>query len=384
MKKNLAILGSTGSIGIQALEVVSAHPDLFRVAALTAYRNAGLLIAQSKVFLPETVVIGDESLYQQVSDELKGWPVQVLAGNEAVLSVAGDSSSDLILAAIVGFAGLLPVVEALKAGKVVALANKEALVVAGGYITSLARKHQATIIPVDSEHSAILQCLAGESQNAIEKIILTASGGPFADRPESFLEQVTVQEALNHPNWSMGAKITIDSATLMNKGFEVIEAGWLFDLRPEQIEVVIHPQSIIHSLVMFRDGSLKAQLGIPDMRIPIQYAFSYPQRIPTVFERFSFDQYPLFTFGKPDHTKFPNLQLAYDVMKKGGNFPCVLNAANEAAVSLFLQGRIGFLDIAGINEAVLERTGFIESPEIEMLFECDNASRTLAFQIAAK
>jgi 1-deoxy-D-xylulose-5-phosphate reductoisomerase len=369
---------------MQALEVVSAHPERFRVSVLTAWQNASLLIRQARLFRPETVVIGDESAYPEVSTALKREKIRVYSGREALIQIAGIQEMDLVLVAIVGFAGLLPAVAAIKAGKTVALANKETLVVAGGQITSMAKATGATILPVDSEHSAILQCLAGEQPDSVEKIILTASGGPFLGRPTSFLEKVTVHEALNHPNWSMGAKITIDSASLMNKGFEVIEARWLFNLRPEQIDVVIHPQSVIHSLVLFRDGAVKAQLGIPDMRIPIQYAFSYPERIPSSFDRFSFDLYPSFTFEKPDLNRYPNLRLAYAVLQAGGNMPCVLNAANETAVSLFLQGRIGFQEIASINETAVEKSLFVKDPSIETLCECDSETRILANSLAGK
>ena len=378
-KKGIAILGSTGSIGTQALEVIEAYPDFFDLQVITANGNADLLIQQAKKFLPNEVVIADESKYQYVKDALWNEDIKVYAGNEALSQVVTGSEIDVVLTALVGYAGLKPTIEAIKAKKVIALANKETLVVAGALINKLVEEHGVTIYPVDSEHSAIFQCLTGEYQNPIEKIYLTASGGPFRGWKEEQLQNVTKAQALKHPNWTMGAKITIDSASLMNKGLEVIEAKWLFDLKPEQIDVIVHPQSIIHSLVQFEDGSMKAQMGLPDMKLPIQYAFTYPERFKTDFPRFNFIDYPQLTFEAPDRKTFKNLDLAYKAMELEGTAACALNAANEVSVQLFLEDKIGFLDIARINEQVMEQTTFVKQPAYEDFVSVDTLARQLAF-----
>ena len=341
MKKNIAILGSTGSIGTQALEVAAANPDVFEIAVLTAHENADLLIEQAALFRPKEVVIGNEKHFDKVKSALSSFDIKVYSGNEALLSVVESDFVDTVLTAMVGYAGLLPTIHAIKAGKDIALANKETLVVAGELITALAKEYNVNIFPVDSEHSAIFQCLTGESENKIEKIILTASGGPFRGKDRAFLANVTKAQALKHPNWTMGAKITIDSASLMNKGLEVIEAKWLFNLDVDQIDVIVHPQSIIHSLVQFNDGSIKAQMGVPDMKLPIHYAMAYPQRIESKFPRFNFMDYPELTFHKADMATFRNLGLAYAALKSGGNMPCIINAANEVVVDAFLHNQIG-------------------------------------------
>jgi len=378
MKNKVAILGSTGSIGKQALEVLASHPDLFEIEVLTANNNADELIRQSMQFVPNVVVIGNEDLYGDVRDALANYPVKVYAGSKALEQVVEMDDIDIVLTAMVGFSGLKPTINAIRAGKRIALANKETLVVAGELITGLALEYKAAILPVDSEHSAIFQALAGESMADIEKLILTASGGPFRDKDRTYLESVSCEEALNHPNWCMGPKITIDSASLMNKGLEVIEAKWLFGVRPEQIEVVIHPQSIIHSLVQFRDGSIKAQMGLPDMRLPIQYALGYPARLDSDFKRFSFTAYPNLTFEQPDLKKFRNLAIAFSAMEKGGNCPCVMNAANEIAVEAFLQRRIGFMDIPAIVEETIEKASFLLKPDLEEYILSDMEARRLA------
>jgi 1-deoxy-D-xylulose-5-phosphate reductoisomerase len=377
-KKGIAILGSTGSIGTQALEVIEAYPDFFDLQVITANGNADLLIQQAKKFQPNEVVIADESKYQYVKDALWNDDIKVYAGNEALSQVVTGSEIDVVLTALVGYAGLKPTIEAIKAKKVIALANKETLVVAGALINKLVEEHGVTIYPVDSEHSAIFQCLTGEYQNPIEKIYLTASGGPFRGWKEEQLQNVTKAQALKHPNWTMGAKITIDSASLMNKGLEVIEAKWLFDLKPEQIDVIVHPQSIIHSLVQFEDGSMKAQMGLPDMKLPIQYAFTYPERFKTDFPRFNFMDYPQLTFEAPDRKTFKNLDLAYKAMELEGTAACALNAANEVSVQLFLEDKIGFLDIAHINEQVMEQTTFVKQPAYEDFVSVDTLARQLA------
>ena len=376
--RHIAILGSTGSIGTQALEVIASHPDSFVVEVLTAQRNAELLIQQALKFKPNTVVIGDEALYETVKSALWDAGIKVYAGNKALSQVVESTEIDIVLTALVGAAGLEPTVNAIKAGKHIALANKETLVVAGEMVTQLAKDHAVNIYPVDSEHSAIFQCLAGEWHNPIEKIILTASGGPFRGRTREELSTVTKAQALKHPNWDMGAKITIDSASLMNKGLEVIEAKWLFGLKPEQIEVIVHPQSIIHSIVQFRDGSMKAQMGLPDMKLPIQYALGYPQRMDSDFPRFNFLNYPSFTFEQADKETFRCLQLAFDAMQSGGNAPCVLNAANEIAVSLFLQDKIGFLDIARICEETMNQIPVDLCRSIEEYIDTDQKARSIA------
>ena len=365
MKRRVAILGSTGSIGVQALEVIRPLHDFFEIEVLTAYYNGDLLIEQAKEFLPNAVVIGDEKQYEKVKNALWNDDVKVFAGSKSLVDIVEMDSIDIVLAAIVGIAGLQPVYHALSCQKPVALANKETLVVAGELMMQKARENNTPIIPVDSEHSAIFQSLAGEQLNPVEKIIITASGGPFREKSKAVLAHVTKEQALKHPNWSMGNKVTIDSATLMNKGLEVIEAKWLFDMPLEKIEVVVHPQSIIHSLVMFRDGSLKAQLGLPDMKLPIQYALSYPYRLPNELPRFDFSKYPLFSFETPDTSRFPCLALAYEASKLGYNIPCAMNAANEVAVSLFLQDRIKFTDIPKIIEKAITETTPVKANSVE-------------------
>ncbi len=377
-KRSVAIFGSTGSIGTQALEVIRANTDMFEVDILTAQSNDELLVTQSLEFNPNAVVIGDESKYEKVKTALSKTNIKVFAGEKALEEVASFDTYDVMIAAIVGFAGLRPTLKAIENGKVIALANKETLVVAGDIVMQKSIEHKSAIIPVDSEHSAIFQCLVGESRNPIEKIILTASGGPFFGKKPNFLVNVKRDHALQHPNWSMGAKITIDSATLMNKGLEMIEAKWLFNLQPEQIEVVIHPQSVIHSMVQFEDGSLKAQMGFPDMKLPIQYALGFPQRIKNDFPRFSFKKYPALTFEEPDFKTFRNLGLAIDALQSGGNKACVLNAANEIAVWAFLKNRIGFLDITAVVEKTMEYVPFIQSPTLQEYFESDGEARNFA------
>ncbi|MGC3947247.1 MAG: 1-deoxy-D-xylulose-5-phosphate reductoisomerase [Chryseolinea sp.] len=384
MAKRIAILGSTGSIGTQALEVIAEHPDAFEVEVLIAHSNAELLVAQAKQFRPNAVVIANEDHYQAVAEALRGELVKVYTGESAVCSAVSMSTVDVVLTATVGYSGLKPTIKAIEAGKTIALANKETLVVAGEMITRLAHDHGVNIYPVDSEHSAIFQCLAGEFHNKIEKIILTASGGPFRGKNRSDLRSITKAEALKHPNWSMGAKVTIDSATLMNKGLEVIEAKWLFGVHANQIEVVVHPQSIVHSLVEFEDGSIKAQLGLPDMRLPIQYALSYPDRLRSDFPRFDFRNYPSLTFEKPDTETFRNLALAFGALDQGGNMPCVLNAANEVAVAEFLKDRIGFLDMSEIVEKCLRSVSFVRAPSYEDYVNTDKEARIRANELVKK
>ncbi len=376
--KKIAILGSTGSIGTQALEVVREHPDEFEVEVLTAGKNVDLLIRQAVEFQPNVVVIEDETAYSKLSKSLEEFPVQVYAGKEAIDQVVEMGSVDMVLMAIVGFAALQPTISAIKAGKPIAIANKETFVVAGELVTRLAREKGVNLYPVDSEHSAIFQCLVGEFNNPVEKIILTASGGPFRGKDREFLRNVSIKEALNHPNWAMGQKITIDSASMMNKGLEVIEARWLFGLKAEQIEVVVHPQSIIHSMVQFADGSIKAQMGLPDMKLPIQFAMSYPKRLKNNFPRFDFVNYPTLTFEQPDMQNFRNLALAYEALKKGGNMPCILNAANEVAVDAFLQEKISFLQISDLIERSMESMDFIAHPSYEDLKLSDMETRKKA------
>ncbi len=378
IKKRIAIFGSTGSIGTQALEVIEAHPDLFEVEILTAQTNDKLLIEQALKFNPNAVVIADEGKYEKVKNALESTDVKVFAGENALDEVADFNSYDMMLAAIVGFAGLKPTLRAIENGKAIALANKETLVVAGDLVMQLAVEKRVPIIPVDSEHSAIFQCLIGETRNRIEKIILTASGGPFLGKKPNFLVNVKRDHALQHPNWKMGAKITIDSATLMNKGLEMIEAKWLFNLTPEQIEVVIHPQSIIHSMVQFEDGSIKAQLGLPDMKLPIQYALTFPKRVANDNPRANFKKIPVLAFEPPDVKTFRNLSLATLALEKGGNFPCILNAANEIAVWAFLNNRIGFLDITAVIEKSLQKINYIEKPNLSDYFESDGEARNFA------
>jgi len=379
-KKSIAILGSTGSIGTQALEVIAANPTRFFVEVLTAGNQAELLIQQAMAFKPNVVVIGNEQHYNKVYDALNPFDIKVYTGEEALASVVQMESLDIVLVALVGYAGLRPTIKAIEAGKNIALANKETLVVAGELVTRLAQEKGVNLYPVDSEHSAIFQCLTGEFHNPIEKIILTASGGPFRGKTRDELMHVTREQALKHPNWEMGAKITIDSASLMNKGLEVIEAKWLFGLKSAQIEVIVHPQSIIHSLVQFEDGSLKAQLGLPDMKLPIQYALSYPERLKTDFPRFNFADYPSLTFEKPDAETFRNLGLAFDSLAKGGNMPCVLNAANEVVVNAFLKDKIGFLEMSEVIETCLSKIPLITSPVYEDYVETDKETRILALE----
>ncbi len=384
MKKRIAILGSTGSIGTQALEVIMQHPDAFEVAVLTAQSNAELLIEQAIQFHPSHVVIGDEQKYTFVKNALSGTSVEVLAGAESLQEVVCFDHVDVVLTALVGYAGLLPTVKAIKARKPIALANKETLVVAGALIMPLAREMGVPILPVDSEHSAIFQCLMGESHNPIEKVILTASGGPFRGKKRGELEQVTRAQALKHPNWTMGAKITIDSASLMNKGLEVIEAAWLFDVDASQIDVVVHPQSIVHSLVQFEDGSMKAQLGLPDMKLPIQFALGYPNRMRADFPRFDFKDFASLTFEQPDLETFRNLGLAFQALEKGGNMPCILNAANEVAVDAFLKDEIGFLQMSDLLATCMAQGTFLNAPSLEDYVNTDKTTRIMAQQWVSK
>lgn len=377
-KKRIAIFGSTGSIGTQSLEVIEANPDYFEVEILTAQTNDNLLIAQAQKFKPNAVVIGDERKYEAVKSALSPLGIKVFSGEKALEEVAEFDTYDLMLAAIVGFAGLKPTLKAVEKGKAIALANKETLVVAGDIVMQMALQNRVPIIPVDSEHSAIFQCLVGESRNPIEKIILTASGGPFLGKKPNYLVNVKRDHALQHPNWTMGAKITIDSATLMNKGLEMIEAKWLFNLKADQIQVLIHPQSIIHSMVQFEDGSIKAQMGVPDMKLPIQYALSFPKRISNQNPRTNFKKVNSLNFEEPDVKTFRNITLATEALFKGGNLPCVLNAANEIAVWAFLRNRIGFLDITAVVEKTMQHVTHIEKPNLEEYFESDGEARNFA------
>jgi 1-deoxy-D-xylulose-5-phosphate reductoisomerase len=383
-KRHIAILGSTGSIGTQALEVIRENPELFQVEVLTAQSNSDLLIKQALEFLPNEVVIGDESQYEKVKAALDPKWIKVYAGAKSLADVVQNQHIDIVLTALVGYAGLLPTLKAIEAGKTIALANKETLVVAGDLVTQLAREKGVNILPVDSEHSAIFQCLMGEFHNPIEKIILTASGGPFRGKKREELAQVTKTQALKHPNWSMGAKITIDSATLMNKGLEVIEAKWLFALQPNQIEVVVHPQSIVHSLVQFQDGSLKAQMGLPDMKLPIQFAIGFPNRIKNNWPRFDFANFSTLTFEKPDTETFKNLALAYHCMEKKGNAACVLNAANEVAVDAFLKDKVTFLKIADLIQETLAKVTYIAKPSLEDYIQTDLEARKIASELLNK
>jgi 1-deoxy-D-xylulose-5-phosphate reductoisomerase len=376
--KNIAVLGSTGSIGTQTLDVIRDNSHLFRVFMLTAHSNAYLLINQAIEFVPEYAIICDESKYQQIKDALTHLPIKVLAGYNAIKEMVTHPDIDMVLTAMVGFAGLEPTINAIKAGKDIALANKETLVVAGELVTGLAKEYNVKILPVDSEHSAIFQCLAGEEDNKIEKIIITASGGPFRGKTTDFLAGVTREQALKHPNWVMGAKITIDSASLMNKGLEVIEAKWLFDLEVNQIDVIVHPQSIIHSMVQFEDGSIKAQMGLPDMKLPIQYALSYPNRVKSNFKRFDFMDYPNLSFEKPDVGTFRNLRLAYEALNRGGNMPCIINAANEIAVASFLNNTTGFLAMSDIIESCMQQIVYIEKPSLTDYLNTDKETRIFA------
>ena len=377
-KKRIALFGSTGSIGTQALNVIAANTHLFSAEVLTAQGNDDLLIKQALEFNPNIVVIGDERKYSKVKEALAGTHVKVFAGEKALEEVAAMDCYDMMMAAIVGFAGLRPTLKAIENGKMVALANKETLVVAGDIVMSKAVQKRVPVIPVDSEHSAIFQCMVGETRNRIEKIILTASGGPFLGKKPNFLVNVKRDHALQHPNWAMGAKITIDSATLMNKGLEMIEAKWLFNLKPEQVQVVVHPQSIIHSMVMFEDGSIKSQMGLPDMKLPIQYALTFPNRVPNTFPRYDFKKPNTLTFEEPDIKTFRNLSLAGDALFKGGNLPCILNAANEIAVYAFLKNRLGFLDMTDLIEKTMHKIPFIQNPTLEEYFETDGEARSFA------
>lgn len=377
-KKHIAILGSTGSIGVQALSVISEKKDLFSVEVLTANNNSLLLIKQAKEFRPNSVVICNEKKYDEVNSALSCLGIKVYCGETSLVDIVDGENIDLVLTALVGYSGLRPTIKAIQSGKTIALANKESLVVAGGLITALCKEFGVSLYPVDSEHSAIFQCLVGEVNNPIEKIYLTASGGPFRGMSRKDLLTISKKQALKHPNWSMGAKITIDSASLMNKGLEVIEAKWLFDLRAEQIDVVVHPQSIIHSAVQFEDGSIKAQIGLPDMKLPIQYALGFPKRIKNNFPRFSFLDYPSLTFEKPDLKTFKNLELAYYSMKKGGNSPCVLNAANEVVVEAFLKEKITFLKMSDVIAGCIEKITFVANPALEDYIETNRLTRVLA------
>lgn len=377
MKRNIAILGSTGSIGTQALDVVREHPEQFEIYALTANNNLDLLVKQAREFQPEVVVIACEEKYNQLKEALHDLPIKVWAGSDAIAQVVESQPIDMVLTAMVGYSGLKPTINAIKAGKAIALANKETLVVAGELITSLAIENKVPILPVDSEHSAIFQCLNGE-RSPIEKIILTASGGPFRNHSMEQLQKVTKKEALNHPNWDMGAKVTIDSASLMNKGLEMIEAKWLFDVKPDQIEVVVHPQSIIHSMVQFEDSSIIAQLGLPDMHLPIQYALGYPARLKSNFERLDFFKLKTMTFEAPDTNRFRNLSFAFEAAKTKGNMPCTMNAANEIAVAAFLQDKIGFLEMSDVIEKTMQKTAFVQTPTYEDYVETDIEARHIA------
>lgn len=377
-RKQIAILGSTGSIGTQALQVIAEHPDLYEVYALTANNRVELLIEQARQFLPEAVVIANEDKYIQLKEALQDLPIKVYAGMEALGQVVESQPIDVVLTAMVGYAGLKPTINAIKARKAIALANKETLVVAGELINDLAQQYRVPILPVDSEHSAVFQCLAGEIGNPIEKVILTASGGPFRTCTLEQLKSVTKAQALKHPNWQMGAKITIDSASMMNKGFEVIEAKWLFGVKPEQIEVVVHPQSVIHSMVQFEDGAVKAQLGMPDMRLPIQYAFSYPDRVKSSFDRLDFTQCTNLTFEQPDTTRFRNLALAYEALHRAGNMPCIVNAANEVVVAAFLRDEIGFLHMSDVIEKTMGEVAYIKTPSYEDYVATDAEARRIA------
>ena len=380
-KRQLAILGSTGSIGTQALEVVSEHSDLFEVYALTANNQVDLLINQARKYMPEVVVIANERKYPELKEALEDLPIKVWAGSDAIAQMVQSEPIDMVLTAMVGYSGLRPTISAIKAGKAIALANKETLVVAGELIMKLAAEHKVPILPVDSEHSAIFQCLTGAYDNPIEKILLTASGGPFRRKTLEELATVTKAQALRHPNWTMGAKITIDSASMMNKGFEMIEAKWLFDVTPDQVQVVVHPQSVIHSMVQFEDGAVIAQLGIPDMKLPIAYAFSFPTRMRSMAPRLDFNQYSTLTFEEPDMERFRNLAFAFEVARQGGNMPCILNAANEVVVAAFLQDRIGFLQMSDVIEQTMRKASFIVNPSYEDYVATDAEARRLAAEL---
>ena len=379
-RKNIAILGSTGSIGTQALDVIREQSSHFNVEVLTTNVNAALLIKQAEEFQPEVVIIADESKLDEVRTALNDLPIKVYAGQEALADIVQLPSIDMVLTALVGYAGLKPTLKALEAGKSIALANKETLVVAGELVTDLATKNNCDIFPIDSEHSAIFQCLVGEANNPVEKIYLTASGGPFRGKKKDYLSTVRKEQALKHPNWDMGAKITIDSATLMNKGLEMIEARWLFGLQPDQIDVVVHPQSIIHSIAQFEDGSMKAQMGLPDMKLPIQYALGYPKRLKSTFQRFNFLNYPSLTFESPDTETFRNLAMAMEAMVTGGNMPCIVNAANEIAVAAFLKDQIGFLEMSDLIEDCMNKISFVKHPSYEDYVTTDEETRKRALE----
>lgn len=380
-RKKIAILGSTGSIGTQALEVIRQQKEFFEVEVLSSFNNSSLLIKQAQEFLPNAIVIGDESKLNPVRDALQNLPVKVYGGPEALAEIVQMDTIDMVLTAMVGYAGLKPTLNAIRSGKDIALANKETLVVAGKLVTELAIKNKVNIFPIDSEHSAIFQCLVGEIHNPIEKIYLTASGGPFRGKDKNYLSTVKKEQALKHPNWEMGAKITIDSATLMNKGLEMIEARWIFGINPEQIDVIVHPQSIIHSIVQFEDGSMKAQMGLPDMKLPIQYALGYPTRLKSSFPRFDFLKYPTFTFEKPDSGTFRNLALAIEAMKSGGNLPCIVNAANEIAVAAFLKDQVGFLEMSDIISDCMQKISFVKNPTYEDYVTTDMETRKKAMEL---
>lgn len=384
MKKQIAILGSTGSIGTQALQVIEEHPDLYEAYALTAHNKVDLLIQQARKFMPEAVVIVNEEKYPRLREALSDLPIKVYAGEEALCQIVESAPIHLVLTAMVGYAGLRPTINAIRAGKAIALANKETLVVAGELINNLANQFHIPILPVDSEHSAVFQCLAGEMGNPVEKVILTASGGPFRAYTLEQLRTVTKEQALHHPNWSMGAKITIDSASMMNKGFEVMEAKWLFGVRPDQIEVVVHPQSVIHSMVQFQDSAIKAQLGMPDMRLPIQYAFSYPDRVKSSFERLDFSKCTNLTFEQPDTKRFRNLALAYEALRQAGNMPCIVNAANEMVVAAFLRDEISFLGMSEVIEQTMRKVGHIRIPTYEDYVATDAEARRKALELIGR
>lgn len=381
MKRKLAILGSTGSIGTQALEVVNEHPELFEVYAITANNQVDLLINQARKFMPEVVVIANEQKYPELKEALEDLPIKVWAGDDAIEQLVQMQPIDMVLTAMVGYSGLRPTIAAIKAKKAIALANKETLVVAGELITALATENKVPVIPVDSEHSAIFQCLVGEWENQVEKILLTASGGPFRTFSLEDLKRVTKVDALKHPNWTMGAKITIDSASMMNKGFEMIEAKWLFGVTPEQIQILVHPQSVIHSMVQFEDGAVMAQMGIPDMKLPISYAFSYPKRLPSKMPRLDFMHYASLTFEEPDMKRFRNLGFAFESVRKGGNMPCILNAANEIVVAAFLNDKIGFLQMSDVIEQVMLKASFVAVPTYDDYVATDNEARRIALEL---
>jgi 1-deoxy-D-xylulose-5-phosphate reductoisomerase len=381
MKKHIAILGSTGSIGSQALEVIGKNPDMLSLDVITAGSNSDLLIRQAIKYRPGHVVIANEKKFREVEDALSGYPIKVYSGSDAITEIVQIDSLDLVLTAMVGFSGLGPTLSAIRSGKDIALANKETMVVAGKLINQLVNQHKVSVYPVDSEHSAIFQCISGEDQNPVEKVYLTASGGPFRGKSYEFLKNVTSEQALKHPNWTMGNKVTIDSATLMNKGLEAIEARWLFGLKPAQIDVIVHPQSIIHSIVQFEDGSMKAQMSLPDMRLPISYAFGFPKRIKSDTPRFKFTDYPNLTFEVPDIKNFRNLTIAFEALKKEGNAPCVLNASNEVAVDAFLDGKLGFFQMSDLIESTLKEVEFINNPDYDDLTESDREARRIAIHL---